>query len=214
MRRRQKIEMRIVVGLSGNSTNPVALRSLQEFAAVRVARGGNGIFHPKFYLFDSAGETICWVGSANFTFQGFMVNSELVNEFGDNGTARRWFESLWNSLNSDSDDEIMQYVDNWTKPPGTTGKKTASAGSITSEDPVRLLQAALRTWNEYVVALRRCDAYWKEKEGNFSVLDLERSWLETIALGRELIRRGIGTHSQPKRLACYSAAASGVSSAQ
>ena len=182
--------MRVVVGLSNNITDPEALKSLQEFATVRVGDGGSGIFHPKFYLFSSAGKAICWVGSANFTNGGFTKNSELVNEFVDNGTASRWFETLWNSLTSDSDERIKQYTDEWTPPTGTRNQKTVPADSLI-EDPIQLLagEVAPQTWNDYVVALQRCDAYWRKKQYHFCVLGAERSYFHTISKGLELIRR-------------------------
>ena len=77
-------EIGIAVGLSGNTTEPATLYRLMESAALRVApapRGG--IFHPKFYCFRGRDQTICWVGSANFTRLGFGDNAELVHEFED-----------------------------------------------------------------------------------------------------------------------------------
>src|SRR5437764_808986 len=76
--RRRKLALRIVVGLSGNITDPEALRALLEFPDLTGLRAGpqppGGIFHPKFYLFHLPQRKICWVGSANFTGQGFGVN--------------------------------------------------------------------------------------------------------------------------------------------
>jgi HKD family nuclease len=124
--RKKKIRVRVAVGLSGNSTSPEALRSLQEFADVRIAHSDTGIFHPKFYLFHSGREAVCWVGSANFTLGGFAVNSELVNEFADDGTAHQWFEDFWDRLNPNSTDEINQYVAAWKRPPGGSPQENFS----------------------------------------------------------------------------------------
>jgi HKD family nuclease len=175
--RRRKIKVRAAVGLSGNGTNPEALRSLQEFAKLRIANGSAGIFHAKFYLFHSAAMTTCWVGSANFTLGGFVSNSELVTEFSDDGAARRWFDEFWGGLNPESASEIKHYVDNWKRPPGGSPQKTDSRKLAIGSDPVRLLQATPNTWDKFVVALRACDAYWKERyrEG-FSVLNPEWSF--------------------------------------
>jgi HKD family nuclease len=185
--RKQKVRIRVAVGLSGNFTSPEALRSLEEFAEVRIGTSTDGIFHPKFYLFHSSAEAICWIGSANFTLHGFMVNSELVNEFVDDGNARQWFERLWDSLNPDATTEINKYVDAWTRPQRMPIPKRPT--SVDTDDPLKLLlDAPPRTWREYMVAVRNCDAFWKSG-GVFSVLGPEWSWIETIACGGDLIRR-------------------------
>jgi hypothetical protein len=188
----RKVKVRIVVGLSGNGTNPEALRSLQEFADVRIGHAAPGIFHPKFYLFRSGRKSICWVGSANFTLGGFATNSELVNEFEDDGTAQRWFRDLWSSLTPNPAKEIDQYVKGWKRPPGRGPARSAPQPSATN-DPLELLHSAPQSWAEYIAALRICDAHWHQRSSKgwerFSVLDPEWSWMETIAAGRDLLRR-------------------------
>lgn len=186
------VRVRVAVGLSGNGTSPQALRTLQEFAEVRVARSNTGIFHPKFYLFSSGAIGICWIGSANFTLGGFAINSELVNEFQDDGTARGWFEGLWNGLDPDPSDEIKKYVDGWKRPLGR-GAGSSAPSRPETDDPLELLLATPQSWPEYLTALRSSDAYWRrtssEESEGFSVLDPEWSWMETIATGRDLLRR-------------------------
>jgi HKD family nuclease len=81
--------VRVVVGLTGNATHPVALRTLRAAAAVRVGYGQPRTFHPKLYLFRSMGSTTAWIGSANLTTGGFALNCELVHEFSDDGAAQR-----------------------------------------------------------------------------------------------------------------------------
>jgi NgoFVII-like restriction endonuclease len=186
--RKKKISVSVAVGLSGNSTIPEALRSLQEFATVRIAHSTVGIFHPKFYLFQSDEEVICWIGSANFTLGGFVVNSELVNEFADDGPARKWFEGFWDRLNPDPKNEIDRYIAAWKRPPGGASP-TRPLSDVATTDPLKLLLGTPLTWREYVDALRVCDAYWKRHFEDFSVFDEERSWIETIATGADLIQR-------------------------
>lgn len=43
--------VRVIVGLDGNATHPVALGTLRTAARVRVGIGQPRTFHPKFYLF-------------------------------------------------------------------------------------------------------------------------------------------------------------------
>jgi HKD family nuclease len=190
---RPGIRIRVAVGLSGNGTHPEALRSLQKFAEVRICHSADGIFHPKFYLFRSAEEKICWVGSANFTLQGFMRNSELVNEFSDDGTACRWFERLWDTLEPDSSEEISQYIKAWKPSPAGYSSERPPPGADINQ-PLGFLIPAPRSWGEYMAALRKCDAYWKKTgvkkiKHEVSVLDPAWSWTATILTGKELVRR-------------------------
>jgi HKD family nuclease len=95
--------LKVIVGLAGNCTDPVALQELQRCAQVRIAEPSGGIFHPKFYLFHEQGRRIAWVGSANLTNGGFSSNDELVLEVLDKqGSAERWFSNLWNSIPVDT----------------------------------------------------------------------------------------------------------------
>jgi len=186
----RKTKVRVIVGLSGNGSHPEALRLLQEFAEVCVGTTKQGIFHPKFYLFRSRSKNVCWIGSANFTLGGFSTNSELVNEFHDDGSAGGWFDTLWDSLPKNSKTEIANYIDSWTRSP-----KRPAAGDAARERaiiPLNLLSGAQLTWAEYVEALKILDRYWVAKSSNwsppFSVLGDEWSWLETIESGNVLVR--------------------------
>ena len=88
-------DIRAIVGISGNCTNPTTLHRLNEFAALRVVPDDKPprIFHPKYYCFHGE-RTICWIGSANLTGGGFGGNNELVHEFElKRKEDRKWFES-------------------------------------------------------------------------------------------------------------------------
>ena len=121
-------EIRIVVGLSGNSTDPPTLRRLLEQVELRVAPAPlGGIFHAKFYRFGKLDGAVCWIGSANFTRRGFSSNVELVHEFADtDGDGGAWFETLWQGLDEDPLPAIVHYEEHY-KPPGPGD--TAAAGS-------------------------------------------------------------------------------------
>lgn len=184
----RKVPIRIVVGLSGNGTHPDALRSLGEIATVRIGSSGPGIFHPKFYLFRSPSKDRCWIGSANLTLPGFMLNSELVHEFSDGGLARQWFDKLWGALDPDPSARIKNYIDEWTRPPSGSGEKSGPDRSNTRA-PRAIPPFAPHSWNDYLKALRACDAYWRYFAKDFSVLGAEWSWIDTIATGGNVIRR-------------------------
>jgi HKD family nuclease len=190
---RGQLQARVVVGLSGNGTSPIALRSLQKAGAqIRVASSSIGLFHPKFYLFRAPERNICWIGSSNFTLPGFAQNSELIHEFTDDGNALLWFEDVWTKLPAESDDTIDQYAQNWTRRPPVFGKKAW---------PIRLPQGSLpklltsiESWDEYIAGLHTCDAYWKARAAHefgysFSVLGDGWSWVDTIVHGSDIARR-------------------------
>ena len=182
-------QVRVVVGLAGNATTPTALRSLLEFADVRIGTCPTGTFHPKFYLFRSSRRSVCWIGSANFTGRAFSYNLELVQEFIDSGTAEEWFKGLWRGLESDPSKEISRYCRAWAPTPPSPGLvATSTQSSVRS--PIKLILPPPKNWEKYVVALRQCDAYRRQVNEDFSVLGETRSYLETISIGRELCRRG------------------------
>lgn len=163
-----QLRARVAVGLSGNATSPIALRSLQDAGAqIKIGRSATGIFHPKFYLFRATNQNVCWIGSSNFTLQGFTQNSELINEFTDDGSALLWFEDLWTHLPVDSSGAIDHYAQNWKRPSpiprSASEPKNVLAGTLPE------LLSEVMSWREYVAALHTCDEYWQHQSAeNFS----------------------------------------------
>jgi HKD family nuclease len=188
------LQTRVAVSLYGNATSPIARRSLQGAKAqLRVGDHPTGVFHPKFYLFRGPHRNVCWIGSANLTLGGFADNFELIQEFIDDGVALQWFENVWASLPSDSNDSIDFYEKNWERPPPKARVRDEPSAPW-SGDRSELLESAT-TWNEYVDALRNCDAYWRSESSEkystyFSVLADEWSWVDTISHGSNIARRG------------------------
>ena len=181
-------EVRVVVGLSGNSSEPATLRRLlaEESVALRVAQEPpGGVFHPKFYRFRRANQTVCWVGSANFTRGGFGGNAELVHEFGDRKEiGGEWFEDLWESLDEDPNPAVSDYEERYRTPrPGSwrDGK------GLRRRDLPRLED--VETWEEFVAALHILDEYCHRRHFGWDVLSESYSYLHTIAVGSEVARR-------------------------
>ena len=180
--------IRIAVGISGNTTNPTTLGRLhqQSSTSLRVVPLSlqPGIFHPKFFRFHGPNGTTCWIGSANLTRRGFGENSELVHEFDDSsGEGQRWFESLWNTLDPDPRPEIDKYEKNYQPP------KRESRPRLQGGIPDRVPLDEKSTWDDFVEQLRTLDDYWNKKsEGRWKVLGHTHSWLHTITTGREVVR--------------------------
>ena len=182
--------IRIAVGLSGNATEPATLLRLMEVENVelRVApapRGG--MFHPKFYRFRGPKQTVCWIGSANFTRGGFGGNAELIHEFGDRkDMGGHWFEGLWQDLDEDPEPAIADYEERYRPPrPGRykkSGPQSARVALPRLHDVTR--------WDEFVDALRVLNEYCHRQQFKWDVLGKTCSYLHTIAVGREIARRG------------------------
>ena len=176
-------DIRAVVGISENFTNPSTLRHLTEFAALRIVPNKPPrIFHPKYYCFHSE-RTICWVGSANLTGGGFGGNVELVHEFDvECEKDRNWFECLWETLDPNPMPAILEYEESY-KPPKRTPRPQYGAGA----DPELPSLADIETWNDFVEGLRAYDTYYRHHEYNFDVLGEPYSWLHTINTGHEIV---------------------------
>ena len=181
--------IRIAVGLSGNATEPATLRRLMAYADLRVASAPRGgIFHPKFYRFRGPDRSICWVGSANFTRPGFGGNVELVNEFEDTDeVAGLWFEHFWQNLDENPAPAIAHYEDNYEPDHRRPGVYRGGKQEWQGEFPD--LQA-IWEWEEFVTALHRLDDYCQLQHFGWDVLGESYSYLHTIGVGREIVRRG------------------------
>ena len=180
--------IRIAVGVSGNVTDPTTLERLHKFVDLRIAPSPQyRIFHPKFFCFHGPDRTICWVGSTNLTRGGFGGNAELVHEFDDSaGEGRHWFESLWNTLDSDPGPAIAEYNDRYQP------QKPVPRPHPTGGAPELVPLANQSTWDDFVEGLRARDDYWswRSQDENFpwDVLGDTQSWIHTISTGREVVR--------------------------
>ena len=181
-------EVRMVVGLSGNSSEPATLRRLmaEDNVALRVAPApSGGVFHPKFYRFRRANRTVCWVGSANFTRGGFGGNAELVHEFSDRkDVGGEWFEELWEGLDDDAEAAVSDYEERYSPPrPGSWG----GGRRLRRRDLPRLED--VETWEDFVAALQILDEYCHCRDFRWDVLGETYSYLHTMGVGREVARR-------------------------
>ena len=179
--------VRIVVGVSGNVTDPKVLRCLQESAKqkksvkLRIARSPrSGIFHPKYYCFHGPTRTICWVGSANLTKRGFGHNEELVHEFEDStAESRKWFESLWKKLKKDPGPDIDAYAKRY---------QTRPVPDYPDGPPELTSLSEGWTWNEFVRGLHEREARcrWRHE---YTVFGASSSYFHTISTGQKIARR-------------------------
>lgn len=182
---RSDADIRIVVGISKNFTDPSTLKRLAGFEhiALRIVPDeARRIFHPKYFCFHGE-RSICWVGSANLTGGGFGGNVELVHEFElKRERDQEWFECLWADLNPDPWPEILEYEARYI-PPGRTPRPAPP-----HEDADLPALADINTWEQFVEGLRVYDEYYRYHEAyGFDVLGETHSWLHTINTGHEIV---------------------------
>ena len=178
--------LRSIVGISGNATHPQALHLLRGQGKLRIP-DTTPLFHPKLILFHDAERVTVWVGSANMTRSGFQQNTEAVAEFDDDGTAVQWFDELWNKLDDDPSLVIKEYERGW-QPSNFSPRDGVGAEIAPSEDEFDDLKQKISDWPSYVAALRAANRYWVNAVGA-SVDGDTTSWLNTITLGNEVVRR-------------------------
>lgn len=182
--------LRAIVGIAGNATHPRVLKDLHGCAELRIP-SSSPLFHPKLFLFRKGAKATAWVGSANLTRCGFEQNSELVSVVADDGSYTRWFDGRWQALNPDPRETIKRYAAVW-KPPSRP-----LAGEGIGADPMaepighnefQRLLGSVSDWSSFVQALKVASAYWNGRYG-FTVDGEVRSWLNTVTLGNEIVRR-------------------------
>ena len=180
------LEIRAIVGLSGNATHPKALRSLATISQLCTPEVSWN-FHPKVYIFRGVDRSIAWIGSANFTRRGFEENEEVLFETSDTKDVEQWFDQLWEHCNPLDKSAIDNYETWWksNSPQRRHHPATWPPATIDSPPPMELLEG-VDDWRSYVAALKQCDWWWKcwsmrhHPENPWSVLGKTNSWRETI----------------------------------
>ncbi len=165
--------VRILVGVGGHITSPMALRKIRQSATLSIYGKPDGLlFHPKLYIFHTPKGRICWVGSANLTWAAYGSNIEVVSETDDaDGSAVCHFNDLWKvgEENSKSFD-LDEYEKQWRK---AAKKRPAflKDESDASADPTILRER----WSEYAAKLQ-------------ATSDLERR-IQVLDAGYAFVRR-------------------------
>ena len=195
-------EVRAIVGLSDNITDPDALRELADMGELRVfpEAGERRLFHPKVYIFRGSGRSVAWIGSANFTCPGFggtekvLGHEEVLFETSDTKAVERWFNQLRKRCTRLDKVAITFYADHRTKHRPAQRSKTWDPASLDESPPVWLLNE-VDDWRSYVEALKRCDQWWNRwsrkhhPKNPWSVLGKPNSWRETIQGLQEIVHK-------------------------
>ena len=141
-------------------------------------------FHPKVFLFRSAGRSVAWIGSANFTSGGFGINEEALFETSETASVEIWFDDLWERCDPLDESAIDAYAE--SRQAGPPPPPPRPPGTV-NQTPMQLL-TGVRNWRSYVAALQQCDAWWSNRR-SWSVLGEQSSWRETVEVLNDVIRR-------------------------
>ena len=180
-RQRPLPDIRAVVGLWGNLTDPFALRTLGKIGQLRAPDTGRK-FHPKVFIFRGAGKSIAWVGSANFTSGGFGMNQEALFETSDTESVQDWFSDLWAQSSPLDEDAIKAYAEARRNNPPRSATPPPNTYDL---EPLQLLKG-VTDWRSYVAALEQCDGWWRNQHA-WSVLGEHTSWRETAEVLHDVV---------------------------
>ena len=167
-------EVRAVVGLWGNLTDPFALRMLANIGQLHGADAGRR-FHPKVFIFRGGGRSVAWVGSANLAPGGFGMNEEALFETSDTESVQRWFDDLWEHSDPLKEAAIDAYAESRKDNLPPSPPRPPNAPDL---DPLQLLKG-VGDWSSYVAALDQCDGWWSNRH-SWSVLGDQGSWREKV----------------------------------
>ena len=185
LKKTSDLEIRAIVGLWGNITDPKVLRILDSIGKLRIVDKSR-FFHPKVYVFRNPKKSVAWVGSANFTRGGFKSNEELLFETSDTKAIENWFDRLWDQCGCLQDGAIDEYVKDREQNPPKVPQEPPSL----PDRPLTLLQG-VTDWNGYLNALKLCDRWWVSRTDH-SVLGKSSSWYDTIYQLRPIVRQNWG----------------------
>ena len=175
-------QVRAVVGLWGNLTDPFALRMLANIGQLHGADAGRR-FHPKIFIFRGGDRSVAWVGSANFTSGGFGMNEEALFETCDTQSVQDWFDDLWEHCDPLDDDAINAYAESRKDNPPPPPPRPPNTLNL---DPLQLLER-VEDWPSYVAALEQCDGWWSNRH-RWSVLGDRNSWQATVEVLHDVIQ--------------------------
>lgn len=184
-----KDHVRIISGIYDYITTPKALEKMGASSDLRIYGTPTGLlFHPKLYIFEIAGKSICWVGSANLTRSAFQQNIEAIVEFEDSdGVTAEHFRGLWDSTNLTHFSafdlpgyEKARLTRNIAlagqKPPFVEEDDSAGVEAVPPPIPGRPLDFLTVEWNEYLHRLSHVGH------------DLN-SWISTLDAGYAFVSR-------------------------
>ena len=189
-RRTPRPTVRAVVGTGDNLTKAGALKTLYCIGQLGAAVESR-LFHPKVYIFRDVDRVVAWIGSANFTAGGFERNEEVLFETSDTKAVEGWFKQLWEQCYLLTKSDIDNYESHQREYLSPQRSNMWVPPMSENPPPIWFLDE-VDDWSSYVVALKRCNWWWKrrtkkrDRKSQFSILETKRSYLHTICAGRKV----------------------------
>jgi HKD family nuclease len=184
--------VKLVVGTHFYQTEPAFIRAFQNHPGARFVFSGDGLFHPKLYLFEHKnGRRNLFIGSSNFTRGGLgenveanvKVTFEKDEEHSCLTQAAEFIDDIWNSAQRPSNVLLERYEAQWKKREphrralgGTGGKKKK-----TSKSSAEVIEANW-SWSEFVKKVRGFDSLHPQEtrlRGRLDLLDEARHLFKT-----------------------------------
>jgi PLD-like domain len=173
--------VRVIAGINDYNNAPDCLSRLHDAGLLKVVIRVCPLFYPKLYLFRLADRTVCWIGSANLTREGFGRNTELMHEHDDDGSAAAWFEQVWATQKPPGFEWLEQYQEACQNHPLTPPPRLPRLHEPL--DP-------FKSWAGYVAALKLADRQWTlQSNGESGVFSGNTSHMSTILLAKPIIRK-------------------------
>lgn len=146
-----------IVGISMAVTHPNALRQLDQYGYLRIAREqSSGLFHPKLFLFEYADHATLVTGSPNLTGAAFSCNTEVAISL-DIDAAKasevcRLFKRLWDKSTPFETFDIDEYETRFNRASSRSRLRDAES---TTEAPAASSSNSLASgpmWGEFFEA--------------------------------------------------------------
>ena len=127
---------------------------------------------------------------------GFGANDELIHEFDVNDdVCQNWFECLSETLEPNPIPAICNYESSYQPMKLKQNSQPKFPGA--KRDLPSL--ADIVTWADFVEGLRAYNSYYRKHDRlHFDVLGETHSWLHTVRVGRDVVRRNYWTTLTPR----------------
>lgn len=160
---------RIVVGLHFYQTHPEFIERFLDSESVRYIKQPEGTFHPKMFLFcNSKTEWEVLIGSANFTYAAFNVNTEISTLITSHdsmpdftvGEVFDIINSVWSDSNKFDRQELEAYRKIWKnyrpKIKSLSGKYGSRANDKKQKNkPIYQIPVAIMDWEKFIKKVRQ-----------------------------------------------------------
>lgn len=198
----------IVVGISGEVTQPNAIRFLKDRGwKIRLGESRQGIFHPKmlvvgdgYFNHEMQNPTGCYFGSANFTGPGLEKNTELGCTTTDNKlvhSVSNAFVDIWNSSKVFTEDLLTEYEKRYSQRIQT--RSFQDLVELGGSDELTIKTAIKNSRSNPVLRQENCSTVWVGLESFTGDYDLQ---VEVPKRAKEVLKNMLGVSNDKVDFEC------------